>query len=142
MRLPSPALDAGAPPARCSYDGVMPMSPKQRAAQRTLIGLFRAGSYVWLDEQRGLCMWRSRDAGEWMQDAGELGEHLDALDIPYTVAVETKVVRKRHVAGFTIQVARADLPAVTKWVPSFQKSIDAAGAAWAAPRSEVPPATN
>lgn len=120
----------------------MPLTPEQRAAQRTLIGLFRAGSYVWLDEQRGLCMWRSRDAGEWMQDAGELGNHLEALEVPYTVAVEKQIVRKRQTPGFTVQVARADLPAVTRWVPSFQKSIDAAEAAWAADKSEVAPAAD
>lgn len=107
------------------------MPPEQRAAQRTLIGLFRAGSYVWLDEQRGLCMWRSHDAGEWMQDAGELGTHLETLEIPYSVAIETQIVRKRQVAGFTVQVARKDFPAITRWVPSFQKSIDAADARWA-----------
>lgn len=118
------------------------MPPEQRAVQRTLIGLFRAGSYVWLDEQRGLCMWRSRDAGGWMQDAGELGTHLEALEIPYTVAVETQIVRKRQVAGFTIQVARTDLPAVTKWIPSFQKSIGVAEAAWAASDPEVAPAAD
>lgn len=107
------------------------MPPEQRAAQRTLIGLFRAGSHVWLDENRGLCIWRSRGAGEYMQDAGELGKHFDALDVPYTVAVESQMVRTRTTPGFTLQVARKDLGAITRFVPSFQKSIDAAEASWA-----------
>lgn len=107
------------------------MPPEQRAAQQTLIGLFRAGSHVWLDEKRGLCIWRSRDAGEYMKDTSELSQHLDALDVPYTVAVETQIVRKPSTAGLTLQVARKDFGAITRFVPSFQKSIDAAEEAWA-----------
>lgn len=110
------------------------MPPEQRAAQQTLIGLFRAGSHVWLDENRGLCIWRSRDAGEYMQDATELSKHLDALDVPYTVAVESQIVRKRTTSGLTLQVARKDFGAITRFVPSFQKSIDAAEQAWSQPK--------
>jgi len=95
------------------------------------MGLFRAGSHVWLDDQRGLCIWRSRDASEYMQDTSELSKHLDALEIPYTVAIETQMVRKSSTSGLTLQVARQNFGAITRFVPSFQKSIDAAEEAWA-----------
>jgi hypothetical protein len=106
------------------------MPPEQRAAQRTLIGLFRTGGGVWLDEQRGLCMWRSPEAAEWGLDATALSKHLDVLEVPYTVSPEVLDVGKRKKAGFTIQVARNDFGAITRWVPSFQKSIDAAEKEW------------
>jgi hypothetical protein len=108
----------------------VPLTPEQRAAQRSLVGFVRAGYGVFLDEQRGFCIWRGTTAQASGVGINEVTGHLDVLEVPYTVAVETMTVRRREQAGFAAQVARADLPALVRWVPSLQKSIDAAEHAW------------
>lgn len=108
----------------------MPLTPEQRSAQRSLVGFVRAGYGVFLDEQRGFCIWRGKTAQTSGVGIGEVTRHLDALEVPYTVAVETMTVRRRQQAGFTAQVAREDLPTLVRWVPSLQRSIEAAEHAW------------
>ena len=109
-------------------------------APRTLVGLFRGGSGVWLYEKRGLCVRRSREALEWGLGAAELSEHLEALDVPYTVAAETITIGGERKVGLSVQVSRKDLGSMSRFVPSFQRRIDAAETAWTVPAAGLPTA--
>lgn len=111
----------------------MAKPPEQRAAQRRLVGLINAGSGLWLDEERGLCIWRSHDAAEQLTGITRITDTLDALNIPYSVAIEKMFVSKSEgtKVGLTAQIARHDLGGVVEWMPSFQKTIDRAEEVWA-----------
>ncbi|TFD43760.1 hypothetical protein E3T37_00730 [Cryobacterium sp. TMT2-10] len=104
----------------------MVMPPEQRIAQRTLVGLFRGGSGVRLTREDGLCVWRGRESEEWGLGASQLTKHLDALEIPYVVAIMKMKSGTGMKAGFDVRVPWNQLDKVTRWVPSFQKSIEAA----------------
>lgn len=111
----------------------MVMIPEQRAAQRTLIGLFRGGSGVRLSKEDGLCIWRGVESEEWGLGAVQLTEHLDALGIPYSVAIMASPFRKGMKPGFDVRITWDQLHLVTKWVPSFRRVIDAVAAqSWVA----------
>ncbi|WP_434317519.1 hypothetical protein [Leifsonia sp. P73] len=96
------------------------LTPEQRAAQRKLVGVLNAKYAMWFEPNGEFCIWRDGVA----DGIPELSEAYDALEIPYSVRAEEIVVRRRKTAGFTITVAWDDLSALTRWVPSFQKSID------------------
>lgn len=103
----------------------MALAPEQRAAQRSLIGILNTGSGVRLNRTDGLCMWRGREAEEWGGGAGVVTEKLDVLGIPYTVAVTHMTFKSGRQPGFDVRIRWEDLGAVLRWMPSFQKSIDA-----------------
>lgn len=100
------------------------LTPEQRAAQRKLVGTLNVKNAMWFEPNGEFCIWRDQVAEEWGGGIPELSEAYDALEIPYVVRVEVKILKKRRTAGFTIVVAWDDLPALTQWVPSFQKQID------------------
>ena len=103
----------------------MALTPEQRTAQRKIVGTLSLKSHMWFELTGDFCIWRDdRASAEWGAGIPELSEHFDALEIPYLVRVEVVNTGKRKKAGFTLVVQRNDLPALTRWVPSFQKQID------------------
>lgn len=102
------------------------LTPDQRAAQRSLVGLVRVGSAV-VDSVDGLCIWRAAGAEEWQVGPEEITAHLETLRIPYQVVVKVKprTAKRPAQGGFEVQVPWESLPAVTRWVPSVQRLIDA-----------------
>lgn len=103
----------------------MTLTPEQRAAQRKIVGTLTLKSGMWFEPNGQLCIWRDgRASAEWGNGIPELSEHFDTLEIPYFVRVEFLTVGKRKKPGFTLVVRWDDLPALTRWVPSFKKQID------------------
>lgn len=103
----------------------MALTPEQREAQRKLIGLILRGGASWMNREDGLCIFRQELESNFNVGAHELTEHLDTLDIPYTVTLNYPMTfGQRKVKGYKISVAWDDLPTVTKWMPSLQKHID------------------
>lgn len=84
----------------------------------------RAGS-AQLYEKHGLCIWREQGSEEWQVGVDEITDHLEALDIRYTVVVARRTVRRRLRPGFEVRVAWDNLAEVVRWVPSVQVLIDA-----------------
>lgn len=102
----------------------MPLTPEERLAQRVVGGIIRTGGARLSREQ--LMIWRSKDAGEFGADAAEVTEHLEALGVPYTVAITrgpTKHTKRQ--LGFRVDVAWDDLGTLERWLPSLRPLIDA-----------------
>ena len=104
----------------------MPLTPAQRAAQRSLVGLIRAGS-AQLDSNIGLRIWRAAGSEEWQVGVDEITDHLATLEIPHTVALVRRTTGRAVRAGFEVRVAWDDLDSVLRWAPSLQPLIDAVG---------------
>lgn len=106
--------------------GSMALTPEQRTAQRKLVGTLNLKSSMWFEPNGEFCIWRDQRAStEWGAGIPELSAHFDTLEIPYVVRVELlNVGKNKKKAGFTLVVRWDDLPALTRWVPSFQKQID------------------
>jgi len=103
----------------------MTLTPEQRTAQRKIVGTLNVKNYMWFDPDMGFCLWRDKRAStEWGAGIPELSAHFDALEIPYSVQVRMMTVTKQRKAGFTLVVGWDDLPALVRWMPSFQKQID------------------
>ena len=104
----------------------MALTPEQRNAQRKIVGTLNARSYMWFEPDLAFCIWRDERAStEWGAGIPELSAYYDTLEIPYEVRIETIPAGKKKKTGFTLVVKRDDLPALTRWMPSFQKQIDA-----------------
>jgi hypothetical protein len=75
----------------------------------------------------GLSIWRANGSEEFQVGAAEITGHLDALEVPYSVAVVVRTARgtRARQAGYQIRVAWDQLDRVTRWVPSLQQLIDA-----------------
>lgn len=102
---------------------------KQRTAQRKLVGTLNRRSMMWFDPDLGFCIWRDKRASvEWGAGIPELSAHFNVLEIPYVVRPEMLNTGGQAKAGFALVVRWNDLPALTRWVPSFQKQIDNARA--------------
>lgn len=104
----------------------MALTSAQRSAQRSLVGLIRAGSAV-VSRKEGLSIWRARGSEEWQVSVDEITNHLDVLQVPYSVAV---VLRPAHgkqprQAGFSVQVEWDRLDSLVRWVPSLRVLMDA-----------------
>jgi hypothetical protein len=104
----------------------MALTLAQRSAQRSLIGLVRAGSAV-VSRKDGLSIWRAKGSEEWQVGAEEITGHLDVLEVPYMVAVVVRPARgaRRREAGFSIQVEWDRLDSLVRWVPSVRVLMDA-----------------
>jgi hypothetical protein len=102
----------------------MALTPDQRSAQRRLIGLVRVGSNGSLSREHGLGWWREETDGEWKSGHNDITEMFEALGIPYDVTIEKRPIRGRVRAVIGAYVAWDDLPAVVRWMPSFQQLID------------------
>lgn len=81
---------------------------------------------MWFEPNGGFCIWCDQRAEEWGGGIPQITEIYDTLAIPYLVRVEQVTGGKQKKVGFTIVGAWDDLPALTMWVPSFQKQIDGA----------------
>ncbi len=89
------------------------------------MGTLTLKSGMWLEPEVGFCLWRDQRASvEWGAGIPELSGYFDTLEIPYVVRPEIVNVGKRKKPGFTLIVSWDDLPALTRWVPSFQRHID------------------
>jgi hypothetical protein len=104
----------------------MALTSAQRSAQRSLVGLIRAGSAV-VSRKEGLSIWRARGSEEWQVSVEEITNHLDVLEVPYSVAV---VLRPAHgkrprQAGFSVQVEWDRLDSLVRWAPSLRVLMDA-----------------
>lgn len=107
----------------------MVLTPEERTAQRKLVGTLNMRNAMWFEPKVGFCIWRDQRASqEWGGGIPELSAHFDTLAIPYVVRSEVLTVGKRQKAGFTLVVQWDELPALTRWAPSFQKQIDSARA--------------
>jgi hypothetical protein len=102
----------------------MDLTPQERAAQRSLVGLVRAGS-AQLDSGIGMRIWREQGSEEWQVGLDEIIEHLTMLGIPHHIILMRRKVGRRTVGGFEVRVRWDDLDAVVRWVPSLQRLIDA-----------------
>lgn len=102
----------------------MALTPEQRSAQRRLIGLVRAGSNGSLSREHGLRWWREEADGEWKAGHTNLTEMFVTLGIPYEVTIEKRPTRGRARGVVGVYVPWDDLPAVVRWMPSFQQLID------------------
>lgn len=103
----------------------MALTPEQRTAQRKIVGTLNLKNLMWFEPTGEFCIWRDQQASEdWGAGIPELSKHFDILEIPYSVRVQMQNVGKRRKAGFTLVVQWDDLPALTRWVPSFQTQID------------------
>ena len=102
----------------------MTLTPAERAAQRSLVGLVQTGA-AQLDSAEGLRIWRASGSEEWQIGVDEVAGHFETLGIPHHIALVRRTVRRRPVAGFEVRVGWDDLPAVLRWVPSLQRLIDA-----------------
>lgn len=103
----------------------MALTAAQRNAQRSLVGLVRAGSAV-VSRRDGLSIWREKGSEEWQVGGEEIAKDLEVLGVPYSV---TSVVRPargaRHsLLGFEIRVAWDELDTIISWVPSVQRLMD------------------
>jgi hypothetical protein len=105
----------------------MALTPEQRTAQRKIVGTLNPRSGMWFEPDLGFCIWRDQRAStEWGAGIPELSEHFDPLEVPYVARPDVLDVGKRKEAGFTLVVRWDDMPTLTRWVPSFQKQVDAA----------------
>lgn len=103
----------------------MALTPEQRTAQRKIVATLNLKIRMWFEPKTGFCIWRDTRASEdWGAGIPELSRHFDTLAIPYVVRPEMLTVGKQGKPGFTLIVLWHDLPALTRWVPSFQKQID------------------
>jgi hypothetical protein len=100
----------------------MALTAAQRNAQRSLVGLVRAGGAV-VSRRNGLSIWRQKGSEEWQVGVEEIAKHLEVLGVPYSM---TSVVRPargaRHsLLGSEIRVAWHELDTIIRWVPSVQR---------------------
>jgi hypothetical protein len=104
----------------------MAHTPEQRTAQRKLVGTLNTKNYMWFDPNGDFCIWRDQRAStEWGAGIPELSAHFDTLEIPYVVRPEVvNVSTSKKKAGYTLVVPSEDMRAITRWMPSFQKTID------------------
>jgi hypothetical protein len=104
----------------------MALTPEQRTAQRKIVGTLNLRSFMWFDPHGQFCIWRdNRASTEWGAGIPELSAHFDTLEIPYSVRIQMMTVSKNNrKAGAALVVQWGDLPALTRWVPSFQKQIE------------------
>lgn len=104
----------------------MVLTSPQRDAQRSLVGLIRAGSAV-VSRRNGLCIWRARGSEEWQVGVEEISRHLETLSVPFGVSLVIRGAREGRPkeVGFEIQVAWDELDAVTRWAPSLKLLMDA-----------------
>lgn len=104
----------------------MALTSAQRSAQRSLVGLVRAGSAV-VSLKEGLSIWRAKGSGEWQVGVDEITNHLDVLEVPYTVAVVLRPGngKRPRQAGFSVQVEWDRLDSLVRWVPSIRVLMDA-----------------
>lgn len=100
------------------------LTDEQRAAQRKLVGTLKRKNAMWFEPNGAFCIWRDEVAEEWGGGIPQISEAYDALGIPYIVRVEQVTVGKRKKVGFTIVVSWENLSALTRWAPSFHKTID------------------
>lgn len=103
----------------------MALTSEQRTAQRKIVGMLTLKSGMWFEPTGEFCIWRDKTASiEWAGGIPEFSPHFDVLEIPYSIRIESLTVRKTKKPGFTLVIAWDDLPALTRWAPSFQKQID------------------
>lgn len=104
----------------------MALSPEQRTAQRVFVGLVRVGAFR-LDKTTGWSIWRLNGSEEWQRDVPELSKALDALGVPYSVAVERRKVRNyaQPQMGFRLIIGWNDVDQLVAWVPSLRQYVDA-----------------
>jgi hypothetical protein len=101
------------------------LTPEQRDAQRKIVGTLNVKKLMWFEPNGDFCIWRDeRSSTEYGQGIPELSKLYDVLEIPYYVRVEMLLVGKKQTPGFSLAVRWDDLPALTKWAPSFQKQVD------------------
>ena len=102
----------------------MAMSPKQRQAQRVLIGLVNRGGHTGLDRDEKLVFWREDGSEAWQAGASEIAMHLRTLGVPHSVlrARWTRGQNKGRL-GTQIEIAWRDLGKLEQWVPSVRKLI-------------------
>lgn len=99
----------------------MPLTPEQRAAQRVFVGLIRVGAFE-LTKDRGWSIWRLKGSEEWQRSVPELSELLNFIDVPHTISIERRIIKKRPrpQVGLMLQIAWEDLDRFTAWVPSLK----------------------
>ena len=94
----------------------------ERSAQRRLLGIIRTSG---LFDQDGLHIWREKGAEEWKAGAEQITGYLDALAVPYTVAIARRpAYRSRYGTvpiGWDIRISCDDLPALVRWMPNLEK---------------------
>lgn len=101
------------------------LTTEQRDAQRKIVGTLNVKKLMWFEPNGDFCIWRDeRSSTEYGQGIPELSKLYDILAIPYYVRMEMLSVGKKQKPGFTLAVRWADLSALTRWAPSFQKQID------------------
>jgi hypothetical protein len=120
----------------------MSLTPEQRQAQRAVGGIIRSGSATLSRQQ--LSIWRAKGSEQWQAGAEEITAHLDALEVPYAVAIARgPTSRNAEQLGWQIQVAWDDLGTLEKWIPSLRRLINALEEAKSPPptteRGSVPP---
>jgi hypothetical protein len=103
------------------------LTDRERYAQRVLIGVIRHGGGTAVLTRDHLGIWRERGSEEWKAGTGELSALLADLAIPHTVVDLTRPATSTLPAraGQEIRIAWDDLHTVVRWMPSFQKLIDA-----------------
>lgn len=106
----------------------MALTPQQRSASARLRGIVRSGGGT-LDTT-GLSIWREENAGEWKADIKEVTDALEALEVPYTVAIARRPAhrsaKRTPRIGWQAQIAWNDLHLLTPWMPkTLQGLIDA-----------------
>jgi hypothetical protein len=104
----------------------MALTQEQRAAQRSMVGLVRAGSAV-ISRKHGLSIWRARGSEAWQVSVEEIVDNLDTLEVPYKVGVGVRPARGKSPrrAGFFVIVEWDHLDALLRWVPSIRPLMDA-----------------
>lgn len=104
----------------------MALTTAQRNAQRSLVGLVRAGGAV-VSRKDGLSIWREKGSEGWQVGGEEIANHLEVLGVPYSMASVVRPVRGARIgrSGFEIRVAWDQLDTIIRWVPSVQRLMDA-----------------
>lgn len=105
----------------------MALTERERYAQRVLIGVILRGGGAAVLTRDHLGIWRERGSESWKAGIDDLSRLLEELAIPHAVVDLTRPATGTLPArpGQEIRVAWDDLHAVVRWMPSFQKLIDA-----------------
>lgn len=104
----------------------MALTYAQRSAQRSLVGIVRAGGAV-VSHEDGLSIWRANGCEEWQVGSAEIRQHLEVLGVPYSMASVVRPTRggRGGLRGVEIRVAWHQLDSIIAWVPSVQRLVDA-----------------
>ncbi|MER5913863.1 hypothetical protein ABT124_26130 [Streptomyces sp. NPDC001982] len=87
-----------------------------------------SGGHIYL-RRTHLGIFREKHAEEWKAGIDEVTDALDVLGIPYTVCLmkgmfPTKAMPRSR-TGYEARIVWDDLHHVVKWMPSFEKMMDA-----------------